>query len=320
MEIAQLKTFLTVARHGNLTKAADILHLSQPTVTRQLQRLELWSGMPLFERQGRRTTLTSAGEILHSYAEQVMQALDSCEAAFLDLRKGRRGRLLLGAGLTTTAFTLPEIIWQYKRKLPDIDLSIRTGTTQEILQLVLERQIDIGFVTSPVKHPDCLVTPLYNDDIVLVSDSTLPLAGISISLEELGSLPLILYAPSGFRSFVEDALHRNGVVPRVALELDSIEGIKRMVQANLGYAFVPRSAVAEQLQAGHLVEVPVRGLPPLSRQTSTIRLRSRTPSVATREFLQALAQRWPDAGQNEAAAFGSGEVVQSTDASAVLAG
>jgi DNA-binding transcriptional LysR family regulator len=293
LEIAQLKTFLAVARHHNLTTAAEELHLSQPAVTRQIQRLEQWCGLPLLERHGRATRLTDAGEVLRAHAEQVLLTVDNCRSVLDDLRAGRRGNLVLGAGLTTVAFTLPGLIQQFKRRWPDIDLAIRTGATQEILQLILEQQIDLGFVTSPVKHPECSVRILFDDRIVLVSDAALPFAGISISLDELSTLPLILYAPSGFRNFVEDALRQVDVTPKVALELDNIEGIKRMVAAGVGYAFVPHSAVQEELGNGRLVEVPVRGLPPLIRQTSLVHLRQSRPSLAFRAFLEILEQRWP---------------------------
>lgn len=293
MEISHLRTFLAVAKRGNLTRAADDLHLSQPAVSRQLQHLEQSCGLSLFERHGRTSRLSEAGQVLLNHAEQVLQTLENCERALSNLRSGKHGRLILGAGVTTTAYTLPGLIQQYKHRMPEIELSIQTGTTQEILQLVLERQVDLGFVTSPIKHADCVVRPLYSDRIVLVSDASLPFAGISISLAELSDLPLILYTPSGFRDFVENALNQVRVQPKVAMELDNIEGIKRMVAADVGYAFVPRSAVLEELQRGKLAEVPVRGLPELLRQTSMIRLRYTAPSPATEAFLDVLASHWP---------------------------
>ncbi len=294
MEITQLRTFLAVAKRGNLTKAALDLHLSQPAVTRQLQRLEQWCGLPLFERQGKTSHLSEAGQALLSHADQIMQTMENCERALSDLRSGGHGRLVLGAGVTTTAYTLPSLIQQYKQRLPNIELSIQTGTTQEILQLVLDRQVDLGFVTSPIKHADCVSRPLYSDRIVLVSDATLPFAGISISLRELAELPLILYTPSGFRDFVENALNQAKVQPKVAMELDNIEGIKRMVAADVGYAFVPRSAVLEELLNGRLAEVPVRGLPALLRQTSLIRLRHAVSRPSVNAFLDVLASHWPE--------------------------
>lgn len=293
MEMSQLRTFLAVAKHHSLTAAATELHLSQPAVTRQLQKLEQWCGSPLFARQGKATHLTAAGEVLRSHAEQSLQALENCRFVLEDMRTGRRGSLALGAGLTTAAFSLPSLIQQYKKRLPDIELSISTGATQEILQLILDQQIDLGFVTSPVKHTNCLVRTLYDDHIVLVSDANLPFAGISVSLAALATLPLILYAPSGFRDFVENALRQVQVTPKVALELDSIEGIKRMVAAGVGYAFVPRSAVREELRNGQLAEVPIRGLPSLVRQTSVVRLSNNQPSLAVQVFLEILEQNWP---------------------------
>ncbi len=293
MELVRLRTFVAVAKHQSMSAAARELHLSQPAITRQMQALEKAVGLSLLERQGRTTSLTAAGKILLKHAELILQAVDNCTQHLEDLRLGRQGKLALGAGLTTISFTLPPLMQEYKRRFPDIELSIANGTTQEILQLILDRQLDLGFVTSPVDHPDCENRRLFTDQIVLISGSEQKLAGISISLEELAELPLILYGPSGFQDFVRNSLLKVGITPRVAMELDSIEGIKRMVIAGVGHAFVPQSAVLEELSEGYLVTTPVRGLPDLVRQTSLIYLRQDTYSLAMKAFLNIVERRWP---------------------------
>lgn len=293
MELFQLRTFLAVCRHGNLSAAGDELHLSQPAVTRQMQSLERQLGLKLINRQGRTIHPTVAGHILQRFAEQVLQTLSACETALEDLRLGKRGRLSIGAGLTTTAYVLPLLIQEYKRRLPEIELSIVTGTTQEILHHVLARRIDVGFVTSPVKHIECLTRPLFKDEIILVGDPSRPLAGISVSTAELQSLPLVMYGPSGFRDFLDDALRSARIEPRVVMELDSIEGIKRMASTGVGHAFVPRSAAREELGSGRLVEVPVRGFGPLERITSLLSLRNSVPSLSVKCFLELIDRYWP---------------------------
>ncbi len=294
MELYQLRTFLAVCRHGSLSAAGDELHLSQPAVTRQIQSLEKQVGVRLLDRQGRSVQPTPAGQTLLRFAEQIVQTILACETVMEDLRLGKRGRLSIGAGLTTTAFVLPALIQEYKRRLPAIELSIVTGTTQEILQHVLARRIDLGFVTSPVKHSDCITRALFQDEIILVGDPSQPLAGISIAVSELQSVPLVMYGPSGFRDFLEEELHIAKVEPTIVMELDSIEGIKRMAAAGVGHAFVPRSAAREELQEGKLVEVPVRGFGPLLRETSLLYLRDLTASLPIQGFMEIIDRHWPN--------------------------
>lgn len=295
MELFRLRTFAAVAKHNSISAAAKELHLSQPAVTRQMQGLEKTIGLPLLERQGRQTLLTPVGKVLLQHVGLILQAVDNCTNHLTDLRLGRRGKLVVGAGLTTISFTLPQVMRTYRRQLPDIELSIVNGTTQEILQLILDRQIDVGFITSPIQHPDCIVQPLFTDEIVLISNAEQPFAGISISLAELEELPLILYGPSGFHDFVAKALAIAEITPRVTMELDSIEGIKRMVVAGVGHAFVPKSAVAEELAANKLAETPVRRLPPLLRQTCLLYLRQEAYDFATETFLDIVRSHWPQA-------------------------
>lgn len=294
MELVRLRTFATVAKRQSISAAAEELHLSQPAITRQMQALEKAVGLPLLERQGRMTLLTPAGKVLLQHAQLILQAVDNCISHLEDLRLGRRGKLAIGAGLTTISFTLPALIQIYKRQLPDIELSITNGTTQDILQLILERRIDLGFITSPIKHPSCIVRPLFADQIVLISNAEQRFAGISISKAELAELPLILYGPSGFHDFLEKELLAAGITPKVAMELDSIEGIKHMVVAGVGHAFVPKSAVLEELAERRLVETPVRGLPNLVRQTSLLFLRQESYNFATETFLDIVERHWPD--------------------------
>lgn len=293
MELFRLRTFATVAKRQSISAAAEELHLSQPAITRQMQALEKTIGLRLLERQGRATLLTPTGKVLLHHVQLILQAVDNCTNHLEDLRLGRRGKLAVGAGLTTISFILPTLIQAYKRQLPDIELSITNGTTQEILQLILERRIDLGFITSPIKHPNCIVRPLFDDQIVLISNAEQKLAGISISKAELAELPLILYGPSGFHDFVEKELLAAEITPRVAMELDSIEGIKRMVVAGVGHAFVPKSAVLEELAEKRLVETPVRGLPNLVRQTCLLYLRQESYNFATEIFLDIVQRQWP---------------------------
>lgn len=299
MELFRLRTFAVVAKHQSISAAAKELHLSQPAVTRQMQSLENTLGLPLLERQGRISKLTLAGETLLEHTELILQAVDNCLEQIENLRLGRTGRLSLGAGLTTIAFTLPKLIQEYKRRLPNVELSITSGTTQEILRLVLDKQVDLGFVTSPVKHPKCHVQPLFNDQIVLVSNAEHRLAGISISPHELAELPLILYGPSGFRDFVINALWQAGIKPKITMELDSIEGIKRMVAVGVGHAFVPVSAVQEELAKGELVRRPMRGMPALFRQTCLVYLQQDTLNLPTATFLEIARNNWPNPANTE---------------------
>src|SRR5947209_10331009 len=151
VELFQLRSFLRVAEAGSVTRAAEALHLTQPAVTQHVRGLERELGARLFDRTERGMRLTQAGAALLHSARQQMALLDECRAVIADLESGAAGRLALGAGVTTSVFQLPAWLRAFQDAHPGVDVVVRTGRSREVAAMALERQIDLGLITSPVE-------------------------------------------------------------------------------------------------------------------------------------------------------------------------
>lgn len=293
MELYQLQSFLRVADEGSITRAAEALCLTQPAVTGHVRALEREMGVDLFERTSRGVRLTPAGEALRQYGRQCLALLDECSQVIRGLAGGTSGRLVLGTGVTTSIYQLPGWLREFRREQPGVDVVVRTGRSREVASLALEREIDLGLITSPVSHPDLELVELFEEEIRLVAHRGDPLARGEVSLSTLEEAPLILFARgSGFRDYLDRALATAGITARVKMESDSVEAIKSLVMVGLGVSFLPDSAVREELESGILAPVQVSGLSALRRQTAAVYRRDRPMSASARRFLDLLR---PDA-------------------------
>jgi LysR family transcriptional regulator, low CO2-responsive transcriptional regulator len=289
MELFQLRSFLRVAEEGSFTRAAEELYVTQPAVTQHVRALERELGVPLFDRTGRGAQLTPAGEALCRYARRSVALLAECRQVIADLESGAAGRLALGAGVTTSIFHLPGWLRAFGDAYPGVDVVVRTGRSREVAALALEREIDLGLVTSPVQHPDLRVAGLFEEEIVLVTPRGHALADRRLSIEELAEAPLILFPKAtGFREYLDRALTEAGVAARVKMESDSVEAIKSFVAVGLGVSFLPAAAVEAEVAAGDLARAEVAGLPALRRQTSVLHRVDRHLSAGARGFLAIL--------------------------------
>jgi DNA-binding transcriptional LysR family regulator len=297
MEIHQLEAFTKVAELRSFTQAAEALFFSQPAVTQQVRALERAVGEPLFERQGRRVTLTSAGEALYPFASRALALLSEGRAAVEEVRTGVAGRVTLAAGPTTTIFTLPPALAAFRRDCPGVQLLVQTGTSREVTEQVIDGRADVGIVTTVYEREELVHAPLFADEILFVVHGGHPLASGSAATgqETVAALvaePFILFPRgTGFRSYVEQWFAARGVAPRVTMELDSAEAVKAMAAAGLGAAAVPRVAVEEELAAGRLAPIPLPDEPPLYRQVCRLLRRDKyvsRPLAALLERLDAL--------------------------------
>lgn len=308
LQFSHLETFAAVARHRSFTRAASALHLSQPAVTQHIAALEGQLGCRLLERTGREVRLTPAGERLLAYHLRIRGALSELRRELDEMRTGAAGRLAVGAGLTICIFILPGLLAEYRSRHPGVELHVRSGRTGEVLRLLLDGQVDLGLVTSPVHHRQVETVPLYRDRMLLVGRPDHPLAapGRPVDAAALGSQRLILFERgSGFRTYLEEVFEAKGVLLGSDIELDSIEAIKEMVLAGLGLSVVPEVAVAAELDAGELVSLPLAGWPPMERTTSLILRRSREPRpAAVQAFVDLVAHQFR--GQVPTAPSGEG--------------
>ena len=287
MEIDQLRTFVAVSDAGSLTKAAEKIFLTQPAISRQIQALEASLGLVLFERIGRGVRLTDDGMLLRGYAERCLALLEDCRRELEERRDGTAGRLRLGVGGTHPMSELPEWLQSFSRRFPGVEVSVRTGRSQEMIAAIRDRQLDLAFVRVPVTDPRICVVDRYEERIILVAQPDKYPAESPLDPAEVSSSPLILFPQgSSFRAQIDAALAAANITPRICMETDSIDEIRRFVAMGMGVAFLPASSVREDIAAERLVEVHATGLPELTRHTTLIYLRDRYQSAAMREFIK----------------------------------
>lgn len=279
---APLRSFLQVAELGSVSAAAKALGLTQPAVTKQLRTLEAALECGLLERAGRGIRLTPAGELLAQYGRRSVAVLSEFQQVLGELQQGKSGRLIIGAGVTTSVLLLPSWLRELGRRFPGIDVSVRTGTSRDVEAWVAAAEVDLGFITSEPHREDLVARPVFEEEIVLVVE---PSAARRERMR-LDELSLILFPRStGFRNYLEQRWLERGLSPLVKMETDSIEAIKSFVAVGLGASFLPLSTVEDELRRGVLARVAAHGLGPLRRRTTLIRRPDRRPSFAVRSFL-----------------------------------
>lgn len=282
----QLITFATVAEHGNISHAAQALHLSQPAVSGQLRLLQDDFGEPLYQRAGRGVRLTAAGEQLLAHAQRLRETFRQAQALREAMRGLERGTLRIGASTTPASYLLPYLIADFHGQYPEVTVVTSHGNTTEILADLAS--VDIALIEGPAGHELPLgseITPWHEDEIVAIVPQGHPLADTpEQTLAALGRYPLVLRENgSGVRQIVERAFARHGVAMRVALEIAGVEGVKEAVRAGMGIGFV--SAMSIRHEAGLLRQLRVAPQP-LVRRFSIVLPHAATPSRAAARFLQ----------------------------------
>ena len=261
MNLHHLRIFYAVAQRRSVTAAAADLLLSQPAVSLQLKALEKELGVSLFERGGPKLRLTQAGEVLYRSAVSILHAKDEAERAISELRDGTTGRLILGAGTTGGMYVLPRIVQAYKRDWPETEIVFHIGTTDQILEKLLQNVLDMGVVGGPIDDRRFVVEPVCTDELVLIAAPSHPIASLGkVTLKDLGGVPFVFpEAGSRTRQLVERKLREAGVPLRIAMQLPGTEGVKRAVEAGLGVGMVSRFAVESECLSGVLRSISVEG-------------------------------------------------------------
>jgi DNA-binding transcriptional LysR family regulator len=261
MNLHHLRIFYTVAQRRSITAAAADLLLSQPAVSLQLKALEKELGLALFERGGAKLRLTQAGEVLHRAAVSMLHAKEEAERAISELRDGTRGRLILGAGTTGGMYVLPRIVQAYKRLWPETEILLHVGTTDQILEKLLQNVLDMALVGGPIEDRRLLVEPICADELVLIASPSHPITSLAkVTLKDLGGMPFIVpETGSRTRQLVEKRLRESGVPLAIAMQLPGTEGVKRAVEGALGVGMVSRYSVENECMAGVLQRIPIEG-------------------------------------------------------------
>ena len=287
MELSQLQSFILVATLNSFSKAAEILHLTQPAITHQIKHLEQELGEVLIERRGRTLLLTPAGEVFLEYARQISNLTDAARETIHHFTSAR-GRLTIGAGTTNTIFRLPDILKNYRQNHPQVEIRIRNGDSDLISRLVSENAVDLGLVTTVNPSLNLETKSLFSDRILLAVPPGFP--KIQLTMKQLESESLILFrSGSGFRRFLDERFYQYQFIPNVTMELESIEAIIRMVASGLGLAFLPEVAVREELAVSELRQVEIARWEPMVRHTYLIYRQDKYLTWPMKAFFQQLS-------------------------------
>jgi DNA-binding transcriptional LysR family regulator len=261
----QLTTFRTISKTRSFRRAAELLHLTQPAVSKQIHALEEELGERLVER-GRQASLTEAGEALLEHAERLAQILQTARDQIADFKELRRGHLTIAASHTAAADILPPIIGKYRARYPQVTLTVETGWAQEILGRVAAGHLDLGIVLLSSPHlkdsPRLFCAPLQSSETVFVAAPDFPgLSKSRLSFEEFRRLPLIVnHKGSVYRQFLEQRFAERGAPMNIAVEVLGRHLEKRLTQLGLGVSLLSTSLVARELKDKSLRAFKVAGL------------------------------------------------------------
>jgi Transcriptional regulator len=265
MDLRQLEIFAKVAEMGSFSRAAEALHVTQPTVSEHIRALEDELGVRLLDRLGRGTATTRAGQLLLSYATRIL-ALSREARQALEGYQGRiRGELVVGGSTIPGEYLLPAVIGRFRQKFPEVSTTLVIGDSQAVVDWVADGRVELGVVGARLPQRGLEFHDLSPDEEVVVVPAGHPWQGrAQVTLEELSREPLIIRERgSGTRAAFESALERAGVdlaTLRVAGEMGSNQAIKQAVKAGMGITVMSRIAVEEESRQGVLAFLRVRDL------------------------------------------------------------
>jgi DNA-binding transcriptional LysR family regulator len=289
MDAGDLRVFEAVARLGGMNRAAAELNTVQSNVTARVKALEEELEQKLFERHSRGVTPTAAGRRLLPYAQRVAQLLDEAKRATMDDGKPK-GTLAIGSLETTAALRLSPLLTQFAEAYPAVDLMLRTGTTAELIEAVLQRQVEGAFVCGPVDHPDLQETTIFREELVVLSSPAFRTLEEVLARRDLKIV--VLRLGCSYRQRLEEVLTRRGVVGLRKMEFGTLESIVACVAAGLGITLLPRSLIGPVWRDGRMA---IHALPAAESRVETqfIRRRDALAASALTAFLDLTKRsRW----------------------------
>ena len=291
MLLVHIEGFLEVARLNSVSRAAETLYVTQPTLTARLHALERELGERLFVRARHGMRLTDAGRAFMPYAERAVRALREGRRAIEELETGHAGQLQLAAAPAVSTYILPAVLENFVAAHPRVEVAVKTGHSEDVLRMVLSDQAQVGLGRA-LRHPDVVLQPFYEEELVLVVAPDHPFARQGMAtMAELGSEQLIMFdRTSSYYEITHAAFLAAGVSLRGMMELDNIEAAKKMVERALGVALLPGTAVSRELAAGVLARVELSDGAPIRRSIVAMRRGDAgAPSGVVAAFLESLS-------------------------------
>jgi DNA-binding transcriptional LysR family regulator len=256
MDTYQLKIFSTVTRLQSFSKAAKVLHMSQPAVSTHIKNLEEYYQGQLFDRTPHGVILTKAGELFYAYSLRILDLQDEMEQQLENVLQRENNHIVVGASTTIGNVSLPCSIYLFKEEYPEVDIRLEIANSDEVLRKVMSEEVDIAVLEGFHDSPEINAIPVTSDELILIVPPNHPSTDGLISLEDFLKQPLILREDgSGTRKILTAELlkHSHSINDlKVITQMTTIDAIKSAVEAGLGGAVVPRLAVRKEAYLGSL--------------------------------------------------------------------
>ena len=274
IQLVQVEGFLEVARRGSVSRAAEALFITQPTLTARLHGLERELGTPLFLRTPHGMRLTDAGRAWVPFAERALRALSDGREALAQVMNASAGHLMIAAAPAVSTYVLPELLERFVAAHPRVEVSVRTGHSEDVVELVLRDEVQLGLGRA-INHPDLELRPFHREELVLVCAPDHPFVRRkSVTLPEVTNEKLIMFdRTSSYYEITQSAFVSSGVRLRRYMEMDSIEAAKKMVERGLGVALLPKTSVAREVEAATMSRVRLRDAPHMYNHIAAFRRR-----------------------------------------------
>jgi DNA-binding transcriptional LysR family regulator len=285
LDLFQLEVFLTVAREGSFSRAAEKLYRTQPAVSQAIRKLESEVGEPLFDRSSRDGRLTDAGHMLQEYAQKLLNLRMEARAALKELRELHKGKLAIAANEFTCLYLL-EPLDRFRKLYPMIKVAVQRSLASRISDYVLKHGAELGVLSFNPEEPLLRSIVVYRDELEFVVHPKHPLASSrEVSISQLGAESFVAHnVASPYRERVLQAFKRHKTPLNMEVELPTIEAIKRFVSAGSGVALVPGICVEAEIERNELIRIPVRELK-IERKLRLVYRKNASLSHAARAFL-----------------------------------
>lgn len=289
MNAETLQIFVTVAEQKNFSRAAKLLHLSQPGVSLHIRNLEQELDAKLFHRSPQQVKLTEAGGLLYERAKRILSLMEEARESIHSLQGEVTGSLKLGASFTIGEYLLPRVLAEFAAPHPRVDIEVTIGNTGEVVQGVRDNALDLGWIEGETAYPELTVEPVMQDDMILIASPDHPLAlERSVPPERLNDQVWVLRElGSGTRAVSDRFIGSYDLRMQRTFVLNSSQGVKEAVAAGLGIAMLSRWTVRKELESGDVSRIPL-SCGRILRDFALIQRKDAADSLAKRKFIQYL--------------------------------
>jgi DNA-binding transcriptional LysR family regulator len=259
MNLNQLKIFYLAAKKRNLSVAAAELFITQPAVTKGLQRLQEYYDMKFVDHIGKKLVLTDAGEVLYEIAEKIFELESKAEESIRDFQERKRGRIRILSSESFGDYYLPRIIIPFSKAYPLVRITMNILPTEQVIENTATLNNDLGFISYPVEHKKLLVKEVLEDQLVIITPPDHPLGRYpTLEPSNLEDQLLIMHETgSAPRKALENYIRKNDLSVSIHLELSSNRAIKRAVEDGIGIALISRKVANEEIRNKRLRAIPL---------------------------------------------------------------